>query len=108
MAALGHGGREGPQDRARERVNPAYRARDRVAAPAVDRKHDELVHDESAEDDQRLLEGRLGADLLVLAHGDVGDDGEGERMLSEHRSLEDIERETRGETQCDPAGTGRG
>ena len=73
-----------------------------MAAPAVDRQQHELINHERRKHKQRLLEGGLGADAQVLAHGDVGHEGEGERVLAEQRALEHIEREAGEEAERMP------
>src|SRR5947207_11980805 len=98
-----YGGYRGPDQCARHGMDPAQRARDRVAAPAVDREHRELVDRERTEHDQRLLQRRLGPDALVLAHGNIGYQRKRQGVLTQDRSLEDIEREAREEAEADPA-----
>src|SRR4051812_926010 len=86
-----NGRRRRPDDRSGRAMNPPQRARERMTSPTVDRKHQAFVEGECREDDERLLEERLGADLLVLAGGDVAHHREGHGMLSEHRPLKYIQ-----------------
>src|SRR5438067_4098896 len=74
-----YGGDRGPDQCARHGMDPAQGARDRVAAPAVDREHRELVDRERPEHDQRLLQRRLGPDALV--------DRKSTRLNSSHVSI---------------------
>jgi hypothetical protein len=78
-----------------------------MTGPAVDRKQHELVETERREDDERLLKDRLGADTLVLAHGDISDECQCQRVFAEHRALEDIEHQTGEEPESDAAGAWR-
>src|SRR6266850_2423817 len=106
-AGAQYGGNGRPEQCTGHGVGPAQRARERVAAPAVDREQHELVNGERGEHEQRLLERGLGADALVLAHADVGDERQRQRVLPQHRSLKDIEREAGEEPQGDVAGARR-
>ncbi len=53
-----------------------------------------FVGQQYREHDQGLLKCRLGADFLMLAHRDVGDDGERQRVLPQDRALKHIEHES--------------
>src|SRR5262245_43740842 len=78
-----------------------------MAAPAVDREKRELREKKQGAHDQRLLEIRLGTNLVVLAHGDVSDQRQSEGMLAEHRTLEGVERDTCRESEREPPGARR-
>ena len=78
-----------------------------VAAPAFDGPDDEFVQREHREHEQRLLDQRLVAQALVQAHGDVGHQRDGERVLRQHLALEHVEREAREPGREDAAGVGR-
>src|ERR1700722_1621638 len=74
---------EGPYGGARQNLQPVQRPIERMAGPAVDGKYDELVNHKLAHHDQGLLEHRFGADLLVLAHRDVGHQGQRQGVLAQ-------------------------
>src|SRR3984885_13127302 len=78
-----------------------------MPGPAVDREHHELVDRQRGEHDERLLEGGLGADALVLAHHHVAQQRQRQRMLPKHRTLEHIERESGEEAERDAAAARR-
>ncbi len=59
------------------------------------------------EHEQRLLHERLVAQALVQAHGDVGDQRDGQRVLRQHVALEDVERQAREPGREDAAGMRR-
>src|SRR3979490_3605824 len=89
-------------------MDPAQRTRERMAGPAVDRKYDDLVHDEYSEDDERLLKRGLGADLLMFAGRDVRDQRKGHGVLAQHRPLKDIQEQPREPPTPEATGPWRG